>query len=83
MLDATGDPRACGTEPGNYAAAILSFGNDTTPPSWYTPIDACADPNPVEEAPVEEEEEDEEEDEDSAKALTSGLLALTAALTLL
>ena len=82
MLEAVGDPRVCGTEPGTYAAAILSFGNDVTQPDWYTAIDACADPNP-EEAVEEEDEDEDAEDEDSAKGLTSGLVALTAALTLM
>ena len=43
MLYNVGDPRTCGTEPGTYAAAIISFGDGSNDPAWYTPIDACAD----------------------------------------
>jgi len=58
MLYNVGDPRTCGTEPGTYAAAIISFGDGSNDPAWYTPIDACAEPEESEEA-VEEEDEDE------------------------
>ena len=80
LLASVGDPRACGTEEGDYSAAILAFGDGAeTNPSWATEIDACSDPSAVE----EEEEEEEEEDEDSANALTYGLVALTATLSLM